>query len=308
MLRLGIVDFDSSHSIEFTRRFNHVGVPPEQYVEGARVVAGWPGDSDMAPERIPGFTTEIEACGVDVVDTLDDLVSEVDAILILSLSGSAHLGRVEALIDSGLPMFVDKPFTCSAADAAAILELAESTETLIWSSSGLRFADEVVQLQNDLQRVGPLHGLLSYGPAWRNEGNPGYFHYAIHPIEQALTCMGPDWEWVSAATSPGADIVTAGWHDGRMATIRLSRSGATAYGLVAFAEQGVLPRSVSTRSVYRNLCREIVNAFETGAPPVSLADTVSLVRFLEGALLSEQSGGRRIRRDTLSWDSDREFP
>lgn len=307
MLRLGIVDFDSSHSIEFTRRFNHVGVPPDQHVEGVRVVAGWAGDSEMAPERIPGFTSAIRDCGVDVVDTLEDLAGEVDAILVLSLSGFAHLGRVEALIDYGLPLFVDKPFTCRADDAEAISELASSTNTLIWSSSGLRFADELVHLQDELKRVDPLHGLLSYGPAWRTEGNPGYFHYAIHPIEQTFACMGPDWDWVSATTSPEADIVTAGWRDGRMATVRLTRAGSTAYGLVAFAEDAVLPRFVSTRSVYRNLCREIVQAFESGAPPVPLDDTVSLVRFLEAASLSEQSRGRRIRRDTLSWDSDREF-
>ena len=35
MLRLGIVDFDSSHSVEFTRRFNHAGVDADQRVDGA---------------------------------------------------------------------------------------------------------------------------------------------------------------------------------------------------------------------------------------------------------------------------------
>ena len=39
MLRLGIVDFDSSHSVEFARRFNHQGVASEQFVDGAQVVA-----------------------------------------------------------------------------------------------------------------------------------------------------------------------------------------------------------------------------------------------------------------------------
>ena len=42
MLRLGIVDFDSSHAIEFTRRFNHAGVDGDQCVDGARVEVGCP--------------------------------------------------------------------------------------------------------------------------------------------------------------------------------------------------------------------------------------------------------------------------
>ncbi|MFO1095203.1 MAG: hypothetical protein U0992_18150 [Planctomycetaceae bacterium] len=90
MLRLGIVDFDSSHCIEFTRRFNHVGLTSDQYVDGARVVAGWPGTSVM-PERIPGFRNEMVAAGVPLVDAPDQLVGQIDAVLILSLCGTAIL-------------------------------------------------------------------------------------------------------------------------------------------------------------------------------------------------------------------------
>ncbi len=53
MIRLGIVDFDTSHAVEFTRRLNHVGIAEDQWVEGARVVAGVPGVSEVAPEVIP---------------------------------------------------------------------------------------------------------------------------------------------------------------------------------------------------------------------------------------------------------------
>ena len=83
MLRLGIIDFDSSHCVEFTKRINRVGVPSEQWVEGARVVAGWPGTSEMAPERTEGVTPEMEACGVSLVDDPLDLTDQGDAGLIL---------------------------------------------------------------------------------------------------------------------------------------------------------------------------------------------------------------------------------
>jgi len=68
MLRLGIVDFDSSHCVEFTRRINGIGVPSDQQVEGARVVLGWPGTSEMAPQRIEGFQPEIAALDVELVE------------------------------------------------------------------------------------------------------------------------------------------------------------------------------------------------------------------------------------------------
>ena len=53
MIRLGIVDFDTSHAGEFTKRLNHIDIAEDQWVEGARVVAGVPGESKIAPELIP---------------------------------------------------------------------------------------------------------------------------------------------------------------------------------------------------------------------------------------------------------------
>ncbi len=56
MIRLGILDFDTSHAVEFTKRLNHKGIAEDQWVDGAQVVLGWPGTSKIMPERIPGYT------------------------------------------------------------------------------------------------------------------------------------------------------------------------------------------------------------------------------------------------------------
>ena len=67
MIRLGMLDFDTSHTVEFTRHLNHVGIEEDQWVDGARVVVGCPGASRIAPERIPGFRSEMERHGVPLV-------------------------------------------------------------------------------------------------------------------------------------------------------------------------------------------------------------------------------------------------
>ena len=36
MIRLGIVDFDTSHAVEFTRRLNHIDIGKDQWVDGRR--------------------------------------------------------------------------------------------------------------------------------------------------------------------------------------------------------------------------------------------------------------------------------
>src|SRR5262245_35705702 len=183
MLRLGIVDFDSSHCIEFTRRFNHVGISADQWVDGAQVVAGWPGSSEMAPERIPGFREQMIAAGVPLVDDPTQMIGQVDGVLILSLCGAAHLERARPFLEAGVPTFVDKPFTCSLVHTLELLRLARTSGTPLAYGSGLRFSEDVAELRSVLERVGVVQGIQSCGPAKRSPMNPGLFHYGIHAVE-----------------------------------------------------------------------------------------------------------------------------
>ncbi len=291
MLRLGLVDFDSSHAVEFTRRFNHIGVPADQWVDGARVVAGCPGSSSMAPERIERFTPQVAACGVELVDRPEDLIGRIDAVLILSLCGSAHRERVEPFLRAGLPAFVDKPFACSWDDAESMVRLAEQHGVMLWSSSALRFAEEVAAVAAHRDRWGEVHGVVCFGPGWRAEGNPGPFHYAIHAFEMGCTLMGPGVKRVATVSEVHSDTTTAVWDDGRTAVIRAARAGCTAYGFVVFCENGVIRRLVSTRFAYRNLCRAIVESFTTGSPAVPPVASLEIVRLLLASLESEQHRG-----------------
>ena len=299
MIRLGIVDFDSSHSIEFTRRFNQVGVDSDQCVDGARVVLGCPGTSQMSPDRIPGFTRQMEAAGVELVDLAEEMLGKIDCVLILSLCGGVHLERVRPFLEAGIPAFVDKPFACSWNDALEMVRLAEQYHTFVYSSSGLSFAEEVVSFQNNEHLFGPLHGLVSYGPAKRAEGNPGLFHYGIHPTDVLITLMGTGCERVTNEYTNGAEVVTGFWRDGRVATLRGNRQGATAYGFLAFCENAVVHQSVSARYTYRNLCQSIVRGVETKQPPVSNDVTLEIVKFILAALQSERSGGEPIALESI---------
>jgi virulence factor len=299
MIRLGIVDFDSSHSIEFARRFNQVGVDRDQYVDGARVVLGWPGTSAMSPERIPLFTRQIEACGVGLVDSPEQMIGQIDAVLVLSLCGGAHLERARPFLEAGLPAYVDKPFACSWSDAVEMYRLADEHAACLLQGSALRFAAEVEQFHNRSGDYGALHGLLSYGPAKRAEGNPGLFHYGIHCVELLFELMGAGCREVTTIFTDETEVVTGRWQDGRIATLRGNRAGSTAYGFLAFCEQGVIHQPVSTRYAYRNLCRAIVRAIQGRQPPVTRENVLEVVRFVLASLESEQQGCKTIALDAI---------
>ncbi|MHC4876460.1 MAG: Gfo/Idh/MocA family protein [Planctomycetota bacterium] len=299
MLRVGIVDCDSSHCVEFTRRLNRAGVDRDQFVDGARIEAVWCGESKMAPERIPGFRTELEQLSIPFVAEPTDLIGKVDAVLVLSLSGAVHLERARPFLDAGVPTYVDKPFTCSVADAEELSRLATEKNALCFSSSGLRYSQEVLDFQNS-SNWGDLHGAITYGPAKRAAGNPGLFHYGIHSVELLIELLGPNCESVSATVTDGGEVVTGRWSDGRLGTVRGSRTGSTVYGFTAFCEHGVAAESVSTRFAYRNLLQAIVKSFESGTPAVPLQSTLAVVRFIAAALESERHDGAFVATADLT--------
>lgn len=293
-MRLGIVDFDSSHSVELARRFNRIGVGSEQFVEGAEVTLAWPGDSEMAPERIPGFQREIEDMDIPLAPSLDALIGQIDAVLVLSLCGAAHLDRARPFLEAGIPTFVDKPFACSVSDADEMIRLARDHDTVLLNASALRFSEEALAVGEQQSTLGQVNGAVTYGPSKRADKNPGLFHYGIHSVELLFQLLGPGCEEVTATWTESGEAVTGRWADGRLGTVRGTRTGATRYGLTAFCEHGVISGPVSTRFAYRNLCRAILQSFNSGEPAVSHESSLEVVRFIEAALESEQQGGTPV--------------
>ncbi|MEX2288640.1 MAG: Gfo/Idh/MocA family oxidoreductase [Planctomycetaceae bacterium] len=299
MLRLGIVDFDSSHSIEFTQRFNHVGVDADQWVDGARVELGWPGDSQMAPERIAGFTQQVARCGVRLVDSPAEMLGQIDGVLVLSLCGSAHLERVRPFLETGVPSYVDKPFACSYADALEMVRLAQKHETVLFNSSALPYAEEIERFRSQQADHGTLHGVVSCGPAGRAAGNPGLFHYGVHATSILFALMGQGCDRVVTTYSVDAEVVTGIWRDGRIGTVRGNRRGSTAYSFLAFCERGVIHQPVSSRYAYRNLCRKIVESFSRRKADVPIALPLEITRFVLASLESESRQGEPIELDSI---------
>lgn len=289
-IKLGMLDFDTSHSVEFTRRLNRQGIAEDQWVQGAQVVLGCPGESKIQPEVIPGYKKEMEKLGVTLVDKPEQMIGKVDGVLIESQQGSVHLERARPFLEAGVPCFIDKPFTCGLADAQKLVELAARKKVPIFSASSLRYAPEVVQFLAEPKR-GQVLGATTYGPAPLHEGNPGLYHYGIHAVELLYTLMGPGCERVTCTHEKDVDVVTGQWKNGRLGTVRGIRSGKRAYGFVAFTEQDIQASTVGTTFIYRELLKKIVALFETKKPPLEVAETVELMAFIEAALKSAANHG-----------------
>jgi hypothetical protein len=290
MIRLGILDFDTSHVVEFTRRLNHRNIAEDQWVNGAEVVIGCPGEWRIMPEQIPGYTKEMEKLGIPLVTKPQEMIGKVDGMLIESQQGGVHWERAQPFIEAGLPCFIDKPFTCSVADARKIVDLAEKKKVPIFSSSSLRYAPDLVKFVGDAKH-GQLLGILSYGPAKLHEGNPGLFHYGIHAVEVLYTLTGPGCRRLSCMHEAGADVVTGQWKDGRLAGVRGIRPKPSDYGFLAFKDSGVQHVTIGMQYAYRELLKQVVRFFETRKAPVEIDVTLEIVAFIEAAFKSGNNHG-----------------
>ena len=294
MIRLGIVDFDTSHAVEFTKRLNHVDIAEDHWVDGATVVAGVPGTSAIAPESIPKNVIALKKYGVAILDDPSELFGKVDAVLVESVDGSVHLARALPFLERGMPTYVDKPFACSLADARELIRVAAANHVPMMSSSSLRYAPEVVAARADGGTVGDILGASTYGPAPTHPRNPGLFHYGIHPVEMLYALMGPGCKRLSNALQPGAEVVTGTWGDGRVASVRGIRAGKADYGFTLFGSKGVTTQPVGTKYIYRDLLRKIVGMFATRQVPIDPRETLEIVAFIEAARKSGDAGGAPV--------------
>jgi predicted dehydrogenase len=289
MIKLGMLDFDTSHVVEFTKRLNHKDIAEEQFVEGAEVVIACPGESKIMPERILEYREAMKKLGVPLVEKPEEMIGKVDGMLIESQEGGVHLERARPFLEAEIPCFVDKPFTCGVADARKLIELAAKKKVPLFSASSLRYAPELVQFVAD-EKHGKVQGVLAYGPAPQHERNPGLYHYGIHAVEILYTLMGTGCERVTCTSEKDADAVTGQWRGGRLGEIRGLRPYGP-YGFIAFTEKGAQHVSLTTQFTYRDLLKKVVEMFQTKKAPLDNAVTLEIVGFIEAAWKSGTNHG-----------------
>ncbi|MFA0759127.1 MAG: hypothetical protein KEFWMYNX_002343 [Candidatus Fervidibacter sp.] len=292
-MRVGIVDTDTSHAVEFTKRINHIGIAEEQWVDGAQVVAAWTAPSAILPEERHREYNRIlrEELGVRFVDSLDELRKSVDTVMVLSQDGSVHLARAKPFLEAGMAVFVDKPFACSLSDALRMADIAAKHNAPLFSSSSLRYALEVQKVHEQATQWGKVVAADTFSPAPTHPKNPGLFHYGIHGVETLFALMGKGCRRVRCVYHDDGEVVVGEWADGRIGTVRGIRKGAHSYGFTVICEKQVWTTTVDTRFIYRELLKRVVAMFATRRPPLDITETLEIVAFIEGARQSAEQHG-----------------
>ena len=233
---------------------------------------------------------------VPVMASFDEAVGKVDGIVITARHGDHHYRYAKPYMDSGVPMFIDKPITCTEADAVEFLSQLKAKGIKVTGGSSLRHAFEIVQLKQACaaQVGGSTVGGIVRAPL--NMDNPygGFYFYSQHLVEMVLEAFGryPDAVQVTAAK----DAYTVLFHYGDFTVSSLYTVGSGEYYAARFAKNGTQGGYVANQGNewYYAEFKAFADLMEGAEPDLSYEELFSPVFVLNAIDRAITSGQREL--------------
>lgn len=227
-------------------------------------------------DKPEGLTTD-QWCaqyGVERVGTIEELVAKSDAIIVLSPDHPEHHERLAQLaLQSGKPVYMDKTFAPDLPAAKRLFQQAATGDTPLFSSSALRFAEEL-QAQVAAHDSGSIAYLAVSGPG-------KYTNYAVHQFEMIVTLMGTGARRVkSLSTAHGRQLVIE-FSEGQASFLQLDHAPFQAIIQREGGEGGEGAFIGQCSNMFARLMDAILAFFETRVVPVSPEQTLAVIALID---------------------------
>ena len=181
MKKVAILGCENSHAHSFLNTMKNY---PEDF-------------SDI--EVIGVYSDEMAECeklrdryGVEILEDYTSAVGKVDGIIITARNGENHYKYAKPYIESGIPMYIDKPITNTEEEAVALVKDLEAHGVRFTGGSTLRHDNTVLNFKKErIENVdGKTLGGIVKAPLDSNSKYGGFFFYAPHLVEIVLEMFG----------------------------------------------------------------------------------------------------------------------
>ncbi|WP_055590758.1 Gfo/Idh/MocA family oxidoreductase [Streptacidiphilus griseoplanus] len=144
--------------------------------------------------------------GARAVDTPEQLLDGSVDLVVVASPNRTHVPLARAALDAGLPVVVDKPLAGTAAEAAALADLAEQRGLLLTVFQNRRWDNDFLTVRRLVAdgALGRVHRFESRFERWRPQIKAGWrelpdpaeiggtmYDLGSHLVDQALTLFGP---------------------------------------------------------------------------------------------------------------------
>jgi len=264
-------------------------------VAGVKVVAAYPHgskDIESSTKRVPEYTAKVQAMGVEIVNSIDQLLERVDAVFLESNDGRIHWEQLQPVLAKRKPVFIDKPIAGTLADTLRILDAARKANVPLFCASSLRYGKTTQAVRNGA--IGRVKHAETFSPAEIEPHHVDLYWYGVHGCEALFTVMGTGCKSVKRGTTADGKIeVTGTWEGGRIGIFREANgTDRKGYGGKAVGDKGESP--IGSYDGYDPLLFAIVQMFQDGKVPVNADETLELYAFMAAADESKRRGGKEV--------------
>lgn len=285
MYRIGIYGTENSHAMAFAQILNGLNPDFQGQFDDFRVVAV--GGIDPAASKAVA-----EKCNVDrIVNQPEEMLGLVDAVMITARDGQYHAPYALPFIETGIPAFIDKPFTSNPEEALSLVKLARSKGVKLVGGSSVKLTDAVLKLKALVDTTGtdlvggdvtaPVSLVNDYGNFW---------FYAAHLAECCLTIFGlhPEWVWANR-TAKGVTVIV---HYPGFDVTNHFIEGVYDYTGSVITPRGVTHEVISLDHIYAKECACFADMLRKGIMSHSYEELVAPVYLMAAIEKSFTTGGK----------------
>ena len=180
MKRIAILGCENSHANAFLSFIRE-----KEEFSDVEVVGVYSDDTEAA-EKLR------EAFGVPVLTHYADGVGRVDGLIITARHGDSHYKFAKPYIESGIPMFVDKPITVKEDEAVEFMRKLRDNGVRVCGGSSLKQDTFVMQLKEEAQNEtnGKTLGGVVRAPYQSVNAYGGFYFYSQHLVEMVCEIFG----------------------------------------------------------------------------------------------------------------------
>ena len=195
MYKVAILGCENSHANLF---LNHV--KGSKYSELMEFVGVYSDEKEAAQKLADEF-------GLAVAENYDEFVGKVDAIIITARHGDNHYKYAKPYIKNGIPMFIDKPITCTEEEAKEFMEELIENNVPVCGGSMCIFADTVQNYKKIVaeEQYGKVLGGFFRAPLVADSPYGGFYFYSQHLV-QIMTEIFGNYPDSVIATENGTNI------------------------------------------------------------------------------------------------------
>jgi predicted dehydrogenase len=260
MIRIGLVDLDTSHPRAFVRIL--------RTMPAVEVSALWDGH-DVWPEGYEKNFAREENIPV-VCPRLEEMPEHVDAAMIHGTDWDTHVDKALIFMQAGKPVLIDKPIVGSVRDCDRLLNLQAKYGALVYGGSSLRYAEEITALREAIGPREELQSVVASGPG-------DFFSYGIHTTEMLQGCVGTGIRSVKCVTEKRVPVLAATYHSGLVALVHLQMEFHE-WSLSAYTGRGLRTTTVNPEKLYEPFLRNFIALLRGESVEYNLAGPVEAVR------------------------------